>query len=86
MFDTLVACDTLPRICHRRGPIAAIVEATMVDDADLEVGSHPTVRMDDGVVLDEEIIDLERPSLHAYAWSGGLKVPFAWVVRGAEEV
>ncbi len=83
-FDYLTATQTLPKICTKRGPIAAIVDATMVDDAAVEAGAHRTVRMSDGVVLDEEIVAFERPVEHAYAWRGGLKPPFSWVVRGAK--
>ena len=83
-FDHLTAASTLSKICTKWGPIAAIVDASMVDGAEVAEGAHRTVRMSDGVVLDEEIVAFARPVEHAYAWRGGLKPPFAWLVRGAK--
>jgi hypothetical protein len=74
VFDFATTPANLPQFLQKWGPIAGVTAAELQDGV-------RRVTLTDGVVLDEEILANERPSHHAYRWQGGLRPPFAWLVR-----
>jgi uncharacterized protein YndB with AHSA1/START domain len=84
VFDFATATDTFAKIFRARGPVAAIVGAELLDGATLGTGARRRMTMGDGAVLIEEVIAFDRPSRHAYRWSGGLRAPGKFLVRTGE--
>jgi hypothetical protein len=84
VFDTLVAGSTYPRILLAKWPVPGIALAELRDSDELAAGVRRLVTLTDGTVIDEEILEFERPRVHRYAWSKGLRFPFSLLVRRAE--
>jgi uncharacterized protein YndB with AHSA1/START domain len=66
-FAHLTHDETLVRYCLKKGPFAAIEEATTAGP--LQVGALRQVRMSDGMVLEETITEWTVPECHGYQWS-----------------
>jgi len=84
VFNTLVACTTYPRILHAKWPVPGIALAELPEGDELAAGVRRLVTLTDGTVIDEEILEFERPRVHRYAWSKGLRCPFSLMVRRAK--
>lgn len=80
-FDALVTDEALSAYCKKRGPFAGIARAET--DSPPAIGARRTITMTDGMVLEETITALERPSRHAYAWSDP-PMPLGALIRKAE--
>ncbi len=81
VFDFCTDDENTARTLRPLGPIAGVARVEMHEGQSLETGAHRTITMTDGVALVEEILDYTRPSRHQYRWVGGIKPPFAWLVR-----
>jgi len=81
VFDFCTDDENTARTLRPLGPIAGVAKIQMHEGQSLETGAHRTITMTDGVVLEEEILDYTRPTRHQYRWVGGIKPPFAWLVR-----
>ena len=81
VFDFCTDDENTARTLRPLGPIAGVAKVQMHEGQRLETGAHRTITMTDGVSLEEEILDYTRPTRHQYRWVGGIKPPFAWLVR-----
>lgn len=84
VFDVAVACETLPSLLQKLGPIPAITAMHLVDGARLATGVQRLVQMSDGTMLREEVLELDRPRRHRYRWLSPPAFPFSLLVRSAE--
>ena len=50
----------------------------------MQRGARREIKLTDGAVLTEEILEHDVPTRHRYKWTSGLKPPFAWLVRSGE--
>ena len=64
--------------------IPGIKKCEMFEGHALAADSWRRVTLTDGVVLEEVILDYDRPDTHRYRWTGGLKAPNSWLVRSGE--
>jgi hypothetical protein len=80
VYDYATETTTLAKVFVGYGAIPAIVHAEMVDGP-LRVGGKRRVENTDGSKLTEEILQLERPRIHAYRIVSGLKVPFSLLIH-----
>ncbi|MEM7136003.1 MAG: SRPBCC family protein [Myxococcota bacterium] len=83
-FDLAVSNDALPRLFHSYGPLAGVAKAEMLEGRAVEEGATRRVTMTDGMVMDEMIVELRRPSVHRYRWLSALHAPLSWLVSGCE--
>ena len=81
VFDFCTDDENTARTLRPLGPIAGVAKVEMHGGQSLETGAHRTITMTDGVALVEEILELTRPTRYQYRWVGGVKPPFAWLVR-----
>lgn len=84
VFDFACANETYERNLKPHGLIAGVKKAEMFDGHALAEDSLRRISLTDGVVLEEVILEYDRPTRHRYRWSGGLKPPNAWLVRSGE--
>lgn len=66
VFDAYIRDDALVAFCRKVGPFAAIDELTT--HGEMKAGARRSVRMSDGLELEEIIADHVHPSVHAYGW------------------
>ncbi len=64
------------------GPIPAIKSLSYRPGHSLEVGALREVRLADGSVLEEQVLELQPPARHAYRVSG-FAPPLSWLSRQA---
>ena len=84
VYDLAVSNETLARVLQRLGPIPGIASARFVSGGSLVAGAQRNVSMTDGSVIEEEILEAERPHVHRYRWLRGLRPPFSLLVRTGE--
>jgi uncharacterized protein YndB with AHSA1/START domain len=85
VFDFAVASETQARVLKKLGPIPGIASIEYLGaDARLVPGARRRVSMTDGSVLEEEVLEVERPRVHRYRWGRGLRPPFSLLVRTGE--
>ena len=84
VFDDLVANETYPRILHPAWPIPGIRSAEFREGDSPVPGAWRTITLTDGSAINEQILELERPRIHRYAWSEGLRFPLSTLIRRAE--
>jgi uncharacterized protein YndB with AHSA1/START domain len=77
VFDFAVAHENLSRVLVKLGPIPGVVR---IEPAG---GARRLVSLSDGAVVEEEVLELERPRVHRYSLSG-LKPPFSLMIRSGE--
>ena len=83
VFDYVIAPDTIAEVFHGHGPIPGATKAEMVSDGGMCKGATRRVYNSDGSVIDEDIVDLERPRLQSYRLKSGMRFPFTMLVRSA---
>ncbi len=81
VFDFCIKDRTFEHLLRPLGPIAGVVKSELHPGEVLRTGAHRTITLTDGAVLEEVILDFTRPLRHRYRWVGGIKPPFAWLVR-----
>lgn len=84
VYDFAVDNRSLARILGKVGPIPGISGAEFLEGGSLVAGAHRRMSMTDGSVIDEEILEAERPRVHRYLWRRGPRPPFSWMVRSGE--
>ncbi|HTE55923.1 MAG TPA: SRPBCC family protein [Kofleriaceae bacterium] len=84
VYDFAVANQTLARTLQKYGPIPGIERAEMTSSGGLTAGAERRVSMSDGSVIEEEILEADRPRVHRYRWVRGLRPPFSLIVRTGE--
>jgi uncharacterized protein YndB with AHSA1/START domain len=84
VFDLAVDPQRLPAFLKKRGLIPGVEKAEMEGGVAPAAGTRRCVSMADGSTLVEEIVTLDRPSLHRYRWATRPPMPFALLIRGAE--
>jgi uncharacterized protein YndB with AHSA1/START domain len=84
VFDFAVANPTLPRVLAKLGPIPGVTGAEFIAGGSLAAGAQRRVSMSDGSVIEEEVLEVERPRVHRYRWLRGLRPPFSLLVRSGE--
>jgi uncharacterized protein YndB with AHSA1/START domain len=84
VFDFAVANESLARVLEKLGPIPGVARIEYVGDGRLVPGAVRRVSMTDGSVLEEEVLEVERPRVHRYRWGRGLRPPFSYLVRTGE--
>jgi uncharacterized protein YndB with AHSA1/START domain len=83
VFDFVTAPDAVARTFHGHGPIPGAVRSELIGEQSMRVGSIRRVHNSDGSIVDEEILELERPRAQAYRLVSGLRPPLSWLVRTA---
>ena len=83
VFDFITAPDVVGRTFGGWGPIPRALESRLVSEGPMRVGSVRQVVSADGSVIDEEILELERPGVQAYRLARGMRFPFSAIVREA---
>ena len=84
VFDFACANETFERNLRPHGLIAGVEKAEMFEGQALAADSWRRISLTDGVVIEELILDYDRPTKHRYRWTGGLKAPNSWLVRSGE--
>lgn len=83
LFDgSLLDVDFLAHGVQRHGPVPGVTRTEVVGADAPEVGAIRRAFLEDGAVLDEEIIALERPRLFVYRQMKGFGFPFSLLVSG----
>jgi Polyketide cyclase / dehydrase and lipid transport len=83
VFDFACACETYVKLFRPRGSIAGVASAQILDGA-LRAGARRRMTLTDGAVIDEDVVAFDRPTRHTYRWTGGLRAPARFLVRGGE--
>jgi ribosome-associated toxin RatA of RatAB toxin-antitoxin module len=81
VFDFAIAVTTLPKVFKGYGVIPGIRSAEIVGGGEMREGAIRRVINSDNSVIDEEIIQLTRPTKQTYKLMGGFKPPFSFLVR-----
>ena len=84
VYDFATTNEGLARVLKKLGPIPGIASAEFVGGGGLVAGAQRNVSMTDGSVIEEEILEAERPRVHRYRWLRGLRPPFSLMVRTGE--
>ncbi len=84
VFDYAVSNECFERDLHSYGPISGIKSGEMLDGEPLGTGARRRMTLLDGTVLVEDILQFDRPEVHRYRWTNGLKPPFSWLVQSGE--
>jgi uncharacterized protein YndB with AHSA1/START domain len=84
VYDFATTNEGLARVLKKLGPIPGIASAEFVSGGGLVAGAQRNVSMTDGSVIEEEILEAERPRVHRYRWLRGLRPPFSLMVRTGE--
>lgn len=83
VFDVVTAPDAVGKTFVGHGPVPAAQRSEVLGDGVMRVGATRRVHNADGSVVDEEIVELERPHTQAYRLVSGLRPPFTWLVSEA---
>lgn len=83
VFDFVTTPSSVAATFRGHGPIPGTRSSEIVGGGPMKVGSIRRVVSEDGSVVDEEIVELERPRRQAYRLLGGFKPPFSWLIAGA---
>ena len=78
-----VACEGMPRFLHAVGPIPGVI-GSEIEGGVLASGADRRVHLSDGSVLEERVLDFDRPHVHRYRWSNAPSAPFSWFVKTGE--
>lgn len=81
VFDFATAVSTLPKVFKGYGVIPGIRSAEIVGGGEMREGAIRRVTNSDSSAIDEEIIQLTRPTKQVYKLIGGFKPPFSYLVR-----
>jgi hypothetical protein len=84
VYDFSVANQTLALVLKKFGPIPGITSAEFTAGGSLAAGAQRHVHMSDGAVIEEEVLEADRPRVHRYRWLRGLRPPFSLMVRSGE--
>lgn len=83
VFDFATSLSTLPKVFTGYGPIPAILKAEIIAGKSMETGVIRKVWNSDGSIVDEEIVELIRPTTQRYRLIRGFKPPFSYIFREA---
>jgi hypothetical protein len=83
VFDFVTRPEAVAETFRGSGPVPGAVKSELATPGGMRVGAVRRVESSDGSVVDEEIIELARPSVQAYRLIRGLRPPFTWLVREA---
>ncbi|HAZ44162.1 MAG TPA: SRPBCC family protein [Cyanobacteria bacterium UBA11371] len=81
VFDFATAVSTLPKVFKGYGVIPAIRSAEIVGGGEMRGGAIRRVTNSDNSAIDEEIIQLTRPTKQTYKIVSGFKPPFSYLIR-----
>jgi hypothetical protein len=84
VFEFACACKTYEQLFRKRGSVAGVVKAEMIDGAPPAQGAWRRVELSDGTALEEELLCFDRPTRHTYRWSRGVRTPARLMIRAAE--
>lgn len=84
VFELATKDETYERALLPYGPVAGVAESKVLEGRALQQGARREIKLTDGSVLTEEILEHDVPTRHRYKWTSGLKPPFAWLVRSGE--
>jgi len=84
VFELSTKNETYERALLPYGPVAGVAESKLLEGRALQRGARREIKLTDGAVLTEEILEHDVPTRHRYKWTSGLKPPFAWLVRSGE--
>lgn len=82
VFDFITQPDAVAKTFKGHGPVPAAVKSEVVDGG-MRVGAIRRVTNRDGSVIDEEILELERPRVQRYRLLRGFRGIAKVAVRGA---
>ena len=82
VFDFITSPDAVAKTFRGHGPIPAATKSELVDGA-MRVGAIRRITNSDGSVIDEEILELERPRLQRYRLLGGFRGAAKLAIRCA---
>lgn len=83
VFDFVTRPEAVAETFRGHGPVPGARTSQVVTPGGMRPGAIRRVENTDGSVVDEEIAELERPSVQAYRLVRGLRPPFTWLVRQA---
>ncbi|MBM4255008.1 MAG: SRPBCC family protein [Deltaproteobacteria bacterium] len=83
VFDAVTALENLPASLTSYGPIPAILSASIEGADQTTEGCTRVTTNSDGSTIRELIVKHQRPSLHSYQITSGLKPPLTWLVSSA---
>lgn len=81
VFDCATAPDNLPKFFKGYGVIPGILSVEIVGGGEMREGVIRRVKNLDNSIIDEEIINLKRPTKQTYKLISGFKPPFSFLVR-----
>jgi len=84
VFELSTKNETYKRALLPYGPVAGVAESKLLEGRALQRGARREIKLTDGAVLIEEILEHDVPTRHRYKWTGGLKPPIAWLLRSGE--
>jgi hypothetical protein len=84
VFELSTKNETYERALLPYGPVAGVAESKLLEGRALQRGARREIKLTDGAVLTEEILEHDVPTRHRYKWTSGLKPPFSWLVRSGE--
>ena len=82
VFDFITRPDSVAKTFKGHGPVPVATKSELVDGP-MRVGAIRRVTNSDGSVIDEEILELERPRIQRYRLLGGFRGAAKLAVRGA---
>ncbi len=81
VFDFATAPDNLPKLFKGYGVIPGILNVEIVGDSETREGVIRRVTNLDNSIIDEEIIELKRPTKQTYKLISGFNPPLSFLVR-----
>lgn len=81
VFDCATAPNNLPKFFKGYGVIPGILSVEIVGGGETREGVIRRVTNLDNSIIDEEIIELKRPTKQTYKLISGFKPPFSFLVR-----
>lgn len=80
VFDCATSPENLPKFFKGYGAIPGILNVEIVGGGETREGVIRRVTNSDNSIIDEEIINLKRPTKQTYKLSSGFKPPFSFLV------
>ena len=81
VFDYATNLEHLPRLFRGAGPVPSIEKAEVIGGGEQRVGARRRIHNGDGSVLEEEVLELDRPRSHRYSLYGDFQGLVRFLVR-----
>lgn len=81
VFDFAMSPANMPAVFTGYGPVPGIDRVENIDHDETQAGTIRLVINGDGSVIEEEVLEFERPCVQRYRLNSGFRIPFSLLVK-----